>query len=73
MSLPFGIKKIEHFADSKDKMKTSRVTYKGRDGDIITYDVEILNAKGEVLDRMEDYQMIITGALPDDKKFPKKK
>ena len=71
MSLPFGIKKIEYFATPKDKMKSSRVVFKGQDGEIIHYDVEILNEKGEVIDRMEDYQMIVTGKIPDDKKFKK--
>jgi acyl transferase domain-containing protein/NAD(P)-dependent dehydrogenase (short-subunit alcohol dehydrogenase family)/acyl carrier protein/3-hydroxymyristoyl/3-hydroxydecanoyl-(acyl carrier protein) dehydratase len=71
MSLPFGIKKIEYFASPKDKMKSSRVVFKGQDGEITHFDVEILNDKGEVIDRMEDYQMIVTGKIPDDKKFKK--
>ena len=47
--------------------------YRGETGDdpmkVTHFDVEIMDEKGNVIDRMTDYEMINTGKVPDEKKF----
>jgi acyl transferase domain-containing protein/acyl carrier protein/NAD(P)-dependent dehydrogenase (short-subunit alcohol dehydrogenase family)/3-hydroxymyristoyl/3-hydroxydecanoyl-(acyl carrier protein) dehydratase len=74
LSLPNGIKRIELFeVPKKSKKFISRIVYRGETGDdpmkVTHFDVEIMDEKGNVIDRMTDYEMINTGKVPDEKKF----
>ena len=74
MSLPNSIKKIELYDVPKSSKKyVSRIVYKGETGDgpmkITHYDVEIMDEKGNVIDRMTNYEMIITDQIPEEKRF----
>jgi len=74
MSLPNAIKRIELFdVPKKSKNFISRIVYRGETGEdpakVTHFDVEIMDERGNVIDRMTDYEMIFTGEVPDEKKF----
>ena len=74
MSLPDRIGKIEmRNVTGSSKAFYTRVVYRGEAEDgpmkFSRYDVDILDEKGNVVDTMSDYRMIVTEKLEEDKRF----